>query len=85
MMPERGALLVLGEAQYRFGLGPLLCRVVDVIAPVLFDEVMWWHLRGECASGTPDRHGGWQIRELYVIACAVRKTGQQPRDRSPKT
>ena len=68
---ERGAVLVLREEQYRFGVGPLLCRVVDVIAPVRFDEVVWWHLRGDCANGTPECHSGWQIRELYVIAAAV--------------
>jgi hypothetical protein len=49
--------------------------VVQVIAPVLFDEVLWWHLRGECAYGTKERQGGWQLRELYVIGTAVRSSG----------
>lgn len=66
-------VLVLGEQQYRFGVGPVICRVGEVIAPVLFDEVLWWHMRGECANGTPDRHGGWLERELYVIASAVHR------------
>lgn len=64
-------VLALTEDQYKFGVGPLLCRVVDVIAPVLFDDVLWWHLRGECAHGTDEHHSGWQKRELYVLGAAI--------------
>jgi hypothetical protein len=71
MTPQPGMVLVLADDQYRFGVGPLLCRVVEVIAPVLFDEVLWWHVSGECAYGTVQRHGGWQARELYVVGSAV--------------
>jgi hypothetical protein len=56
----------LTEEEYRFGVGPLLCRVRAVIAPVEFDGTPWWHLTGDCAPGTPDNHGGWTTRELYV-------------------
>lgn len=72
MTPRPGMVLVLADDQYRFGVGPVLCRVIEVIAPVLFDEVLWWHVGGECAYGTPDHHGGWQERELYVVGSAVR-------------
>lgn len=68
---ERRAVLELAEEQYKFGRGPLLCRVVHVIAPVVFDEVLWWHVQAECASGTRDNHGGWQDREVYVVDAAV--------------
>jgi hypothetical protein len=64
-------VLVLTESEYKFGLGPLLCRVRHVIEPVLFDEVLWWHLAGECAHGTREHHSGWHDRELYVIDSAV--------------
>lgn len=70
-------VFALAEEQYKFGAGPLLCRVVEVIAPVLFDEALWWHLRGECADGTPDRHGGWLIRELYVPDAVVQATARK--------
>jgi hypothetical protein len=69
--PQRGMVLALAEPEYKFGAGPLLCRVMEVIAPVLFDDVLWWHVRGECAYGTKERHGGWQSRELYVIDSVV--------------
>lgn len=72
MTPQRGMVLALAEADYKFGVGPLLCRVTDVIAPVIFDDVLWWHLSGECANGTPAHHSGWQPRELYVIDSAIR-------------
>lgn len=72
--PQPGVVLALAEDQYRFGVGPVLCRVMQVIAPVLFDGVLWWHLRGECARGTAENHGGWQSNELYVIGTAVRSS-----------
>lgn len=42
-------------------------------AAVHFDGRPWWHLRAECARGTAERHGGWQVRELYVIASAIHR------------
>lgn len=69
--PQRGMVLALTDAEYKFGVGPLLCRVTEVITPVLFDEVLWWHVRGDCAYGTQERHSGWQDRELYVIDYAI--------------
>lgn len=68
---ESDRILAFAESEYRFGVGPLLCRAVQVIAPVLFDGVLWWHLRAECACGTADNHSGWQVRELYVIGTAM--------------
>ena len=62
----------LSEDQYKFGSGPLLCKVETVIALVQFDGFPWWHLRGECAHGTRDRHSSWFTRELYVVSTAVR-------------
>ena len=65
-MPRPGMVLHLAEENYKFGIGPLICRVRAVIAPVTFDDELWWHLRGECANGTAENHGGWVDRELYV-------------------
>lgn len=49
----------------------MVCRAIEVIGEVSFDEELWWQLRGECACGTPSHHDGWQVRELSVIASAV--------------
>jgi hypothetical protein len=73
MRPQVGTELTLTEPEYKFGVGSLLCRVTHVIAPVLFDNALWWHLRGECAYGTHEHHSGWQTRELYVIDSAITK------------
>lgn len=73
--PAVGDLLELAEEHYRFGVGPLVCRVRTVIAPVRFDGGLWWHLRGECKRGTLATISdlvGWQDRELYVDARHVR-------------
>lgn len=68
---EPTPVLALSEAQYKFGVGPVLCRSIQVIAPVIFDNEHWWHVRAECAYGTREHHGGWHHRELYVIATAL--------------
>jgi hypothetical protein len=70
--PKPGMVLRLTDDQYKFGSGPLLCKVETVITPVQFDGSPWWHLRGECAIGTQDRHGPWHLRELHVVSSAVR-------------
>jgi hypothetical protein len=66
-------LLVLADEEYRFGVGSLLCIVHRVFAELdLDDGPSWWHLSAECAQGTLTHHGGWHLRELYVISSAVR-------------
>jgi hypothetical protein len=77
-------VLHLADAQYRFGAGPLICRVVDVLDLLHLDDgPPWWHLRGECAHGVRARHGGRHVRELYVVGTAVRRPGPaQPQRRT---
>lgn len=84
--PTPGTVLHLTEQQYKFGRGPLLCKVQQVITLVLFDDHPWWHLRGQCADGTAANHGGWHDRELYVIATALRpeRRPATPRGRKPR-
>jgi hypothetical protein len=76
--PGPGTTLHLTENQYKFGVGPLLCRVRAVIAPVEFDGALWWHLDADCAQGTPEHHGGWTTRELYVPATAIPRPRPTP-------
>jgi hypothetical protein len=64
--PQPGMVLHLAEENYKFGVGPLICRVRETIAPVQFDDGQWWHVRGDCANGTAENHGGFLDRELYV-------------------
>lgn len=71
MNPHRGMLLALRERDYRFGSGPLLCKIGTVLTDVKFDNQTWWHIRGECANGTVENHGGWHERELYIIDSAI--------------
>ena len=73
--PRPGDVYELAEAHYRFGTGPLVCRVVRPIGPVLFDGEPWWHIRGHIKHGTlatmdasPQQ---WQERELHVRASAI--------------
>ena len=67
-MPRPGMVLHLAEENYKFGIGPLICRVREIITLVHFDDEPWWHMRGDCANGTADNHGGFVDRELYVRA-----------------
>lgn len=69
----------LQEAQYRFGLGPIVVRAAHLVSEVEFDGEPWVHIRAQVANGTPERHGGWVDRELYVIASASPQApGQRP-------
>lgn len=70
--PGPGMRLALRDQDYRFGSGPLLCEIVQVVELVYFDNVPWWHIEGRCANGTLDNRGGWHERGLYVIHSAVR-------------
>ena len=83
MRPQPGMTLTLQEQEYKFGIGPLLCKVHEVIEEVHFDGEPWWRVRGECANGTAARHGGWIERELYVIGSAVRSRSPGTRTGQP--
>lgn len=65
--PPLGVVLALNHEDYKFGSGPMLCRVRTVLALVYFDNVPWWHVAGACANGTVENHGGWHDRELYIV------------------
>jgi hypothetical protein len=72
--PLPGTVLHLDDPQYRFGTGPIICRVLAVLGLLNLDDgPPWWHVRAECALGTPSHHGPWHDRELYVAGTAVRR------------
>jgi len=76
--PRPGEVLALSESAYRFGLGPIVLHVAEVLNLVEFDGAPWWEIAGEVASGTPARHGGWITRTLYVDAAAVQSARRPP-------
>lgn len=78
-MPRPGDTLVLPENDYRYGVGPVVARVTAVLARVAYHGEPWWHLEADTANGTPDNHGGWERRELYVREASLPTTGRGAR------
>lgn len=79
--PAPGDVLELHEDHYKFGAGPLVCRVGAVIARVNLNGRPWWHLRGHCKYGTVATLLDvvpWTERELYVDATVVRPPSRAP-------
>ena len=65
--PQPSGTLRLSDTDYKYGVGPIACRVTRVIEPQSFgDGVIWWRVLGDCAQGTPEHHGEWRERELYI-------------------
>ncbi|RZU49504.1 hypothetical protein EV385_1257 [Krasilnikovia cinnamomea] len=65
--PRPGVTLRLTDEDYKYGVGPIVCQVESVIEPYDYgDGLTWWLVVGKCAKGTPEHHGGWQGRELYI-------------------
>ena len=53
------------------GYGPVVARVVLVHGPVEYLGEPWWLLSADVACGTPERHGGFQERDLYVRGSTI--------------
>jgi hypothetical protein len=65
--PQTGVTLILADKDYKYGVGPILCRVKLIIEPQNYgDGVRWWRVVGECAEGVLERHSSWRERELYI-------------------
>jgi hypothetical protein len=77
--PRRGDVFVLPEDDYKFGIGPVIARVTAVHSREEFDAETWWHVSAAVANGTPDRHGGWQTRDLYIREATFPRTRRVPR------
>lgn len=56
------------EAEYKFGVGPILVHSVEIIAETLFDNELWFHVDASVANGDWQRHGGFVRREIYLKA-----------------
>ena len=76
--PVVGAVYVVGEDDYRFGLGALRVTVDEVIEKVYFGESgrvdAWWHVRAHTTSATDTYAWSGSSREIYLRASALRRT-----------
>jgi hypothetical protein len=77
--PRVGEVFVLAEDEYLYGLGPVVARISQVYGPVEYRGEPWWHVAATAANGTPDNHGGWQERDLYLRATTRPATRSAPR------
>jgi hypothetical protein len=80
--PEVDAMYAIGESDYKFGVGPLLVRVVDVLERVTFTDAgvtqSWWHVRAVCKPA--EAHVGLgREQELYLRANALPRARRGPR------
>lgn len=76
--PRPGDVLVLSEEDYRYGIGPVVARVEVVVGRVEYRGEQWWSVQAQAANGTPDNHGGWHPRDLYVREATLTTTRRSP-------
>jgi hypothetical protein len=69
--PRVNGAFVLAEADYRYEIGPVLARITNVVGRVEYQDESWWAVQAKVANGTPDSHGGWRVRELYIREAAL--------------
>lgn len=71
-----GAVYVVGEDDYRFGLGALRVEIIEVIDGVNFGEAgrvqLWWHVRANTKPVTDSYAWPGNPRELYLRASALK-------------
>lgn len=77
--PRPGEVFELAEQDYRYGVGPVIARIEQVLGPVTYRGEPWWRVSATVANGTPERHGGWQERELYLRESGLGNTRRTPR------
>ncbi|MDT4993520.1 MAG: hypothetical protein QOH97_3412 [Actinoplanes sp.] len=71
-MPAIGAIYKLAEADYRFGVGPLLVKITKIVSETVFDDEPWWDVEGLVKH--PDYSGPGQERRLYLRAASLRNS-----------
>lgn len=77
--PRTGDVFVLPESEYRYGAGPLIARVKQVRELVEYHDEPWWLVSAEAANGTPENHGAWHERDLYIRESTFSRTRRVPR------
>lgn len=71
LTPIIGRTYALGEADYRYGIGPLLVKVKQVIEQTHFGDPSDPWFRVEAVVSVPGMVGAGQERELYIRAAAL--------------
>lgn len=67
--PLPGEFYALSEESYRYGVGPVLVRIVTVNALLPYHGEPWWQVTADYTLGTPERHApGWRPVEFYLRA-----------------
>ena len=70
--PTVGKTYALGDADYRFGAGPLQARIRQVIRETVFDGAPWFEVIAVVKP--PGTYGPGTERFLYVRAAALHKS-----------
>lgn len=75
--PQAGDTFILSDRDYRYGSGPIVARIKNVVSLVEYDNEPWWRIEADAANGTPQSHGGWHCRELYIRQSSFPQTRQR--------
>lgn len=67
--PQVGTTYVLGDQDYQFGTGPLLCRVTRVLRQTTYDGESWYEV--EAMVKPPGTVGPAYERRLYLRDAAI--------------
>jgi hypothetical protein len=76
--PRVGDVLVLTEPDYAYGVGPIIVQITQVVELVAYRGEPWWSVVAMAANGTPESHGGWVDRVVYVRQAAIPRSRQDP-------
>jgi len=72
-------MFVLGDADYLYGVGPIIARVTRVYEQVPYRDEPYWEVDAETAQGTPDKHSTWGPQHIYIREASLPRTQQVPR------
>lgn len=75
--PLVGRTYLLGEEDYPYGSGPLLCRVTKVLRETIYANEPWWEV--EAMVEPPPSSGVAYERVLYVKAASLTAARQGQR------
>lgn len=75
--PRHGDTFVLSDRDYLYGTGPIVVRVEKVVRALNYDNEPWWQVEAQAANGTPENHGGWHSRQVYIREAAFPQTRQR--------
>lgn len=82
--PRPGDVLVLPEDDYLYGTGPVVARVKAVTRRDRYHGEPWWDLVAYVAVGTPERHGEWIERPVWVRELTIPKNRRPPQPRQAR-